>query len=304
MERPRKGQPEGMRRHGERKERPRGGVSGLRGRRRVRHAPGPAVHASPPGSRDTVGLCCRGRLRGPGSGTRGVGRRVRGKWIFGRKERGGPRGARSGVGSLTRGGRGKEERGVSLRGRGGRKWQSKAELKKSPSRHAGEGYCRSRPSTSLGSGPGSPAAAAASSCSSTNLFSSNSSMSTRRKREDSVFRAMAGAWRPLSRLSSWPDLRSTRLGTGSGAGSGSPALPPPPPRVAAAAARPLPAHTGTGSTGGRGAGPRGGETGSALQAVLYFPRPSPARVSSLLAQHFERHYCARSSASLRHSTNP
>ena len=64
MERPRKGQPEGMRRHGERKERPRGGVSGLRGRRRVRHAPGPAVHASPPGSRDTVGLCCRGRLRG------------------------------------------------------------------------------------------------------------------------------------------------------------------------------------------------------------------------------------------------
>uniref|UniRef100_M3YR83 Uncharacterized protein n=1 Tax=Mustela putorius furo TaxID=9669 RepID=M3YR83_MUSPF len=112
--------------------------------------------------------------------------------------------------------------------------------------------CRRRPSTSLGSGPGSPAAAAASSCSSTNLFSSNSSMSTRRKREDSVFRAMAGTRRPLSRLRSGSDLGSTQLGTGSGsgAGSGRPAPPPPPPR-ADATARPLPGYAGTGRAGGR-----------------------------------------------------
>ncbi|TKC47835.1 hypothetical protein EI555_007197 [Monodon monoceros] len=81
-------------------------------------------------------------------------------------------------------------------------------------------------------------------------------MSTRRKREDSVFRAMVGARRPLRHLRSGEDLHSTPLGTGSGSGAGSchPAPPPPPPR-AAAAARPLPAHAGTGSAGGR-EGPR------------------------------------------------
>ena len=135
--------------------------------------------------------------------------------------------------------------------RAGDEGSGKARPKGSPGRRAGEGYCRRSPSTSLGSGPGSAAAAAASSCSSTNLFSSNSSMSTRRKREDSVFRAMAGARRPLRQLRSGEDLHSTPLGTGSGSGAGScrPAPPPPPPR-AAAAARPLPAHAGTGSTGG------------------------------------------------------
>jgi hypothetical protein len=116
-----------------------------------------------------------------------------------------------------------------------------------------EGYCRRSPSTSLGSGPGSPAAAAASSCSSTNLFSSNSSMSTLRKREDSVFRAMAGARRTPqpAPLQARPRLRGARLDTGfssgSGVGSGRQAPPPPPPR-AAAAARPLPVYAGTGSS--------------------------------------------------------
>lgn len=67
-----------------------------------------------------------------------------------------------------------------------------------------------------------------------------------------MFRAMAGARRPLRQLRSRKDLHSTPLGTGSGSGAGSchPAPPPPPPR-AAAAARPLPAHAGTGSAGGR-----------------------------------------------------
>lgn len=125
-----------------------------------------------------------------------------------------------------------------------------------PGRRVREGYCRRSPSTSLGSGPGSAAAAAASSCSSTNLFSSNSSMSTRRKREDSVFRAMAGARRPLSRLHSRPDLSSAPLAPAPARGREAatglfPAPPPPPPR-AAAAARPLPAHAGSGSVIGAG----------------------------------------------------
>lgn len=155
-------------------------------------------------------------------------------------------------------------------GPGVREWEGRAQ-RGSPGRRAGEGYCRRSPSTSLGSGPGSPAAAAASSCSSTNLFSSNSSMSTRRKREDNVFRAMAGARRPFSRLRSGHNLRSTPLQTGSrsGAGSGRPA---PPPR--AAAARPLPGHTGTGSMGeteGRRLWGRGWERGVTCVVVAWTP---------------------------------
>lgn len=86
-------------------------------------------------------------------------------------------------------------------GRGNRGWDDKGGEPGPPRR---EGYCRRSPSTSPGSGPGSPAATAASSCSSTNLFSSNSSISTRRKREDSVFRAIVGARRPPRRLGFTP----------------------------------------------------------------------------------------------------
>ncbi|KAM8943604.1 uncharacterized protein AAEQ78_012698 [Lycaon pictus] len=85
---------------------------------------------------------------------------------------------------------------------------------------------------------------------------------------------MAGTRRPLSRLRSGSDLRSTPLGTGSGsgAGSGRPAPPPAPPR-ADAAARPLPRYAGTGSVGGRegrslpAAGPEARES----PLVSYYP---------------------------------
>lgn len=53
-------------------------MSGLRGRRRVRQAPGAAEQAGPPGSRDRVGLRCRG-----GSGDRGWERE---EWEAGQRE--------------------------------------------------------------------------------------------------------------------------------------------------------------------------------------------------------------------------
>ncbi|XP_037601560.1 translation initiation factor IF-2-like [Cebus imitator] len=84
-------------------------------------------------------------------------------------------------------------------------------------------------------------------------------MSTRRKREDSVFRAMAGARRPLSRLPLRPDLGSAPLAPaparGREAAAPAPPAPPPPPPRAAAAARPLPAHAGSGSAVRGGAEP-------------------------------------------------
>lgn len=106
-----------------------------------------------------------------------------------------------------------ESPGLTEAGRGGEQGQGLGQEgeKAEPERPHREGYCRRSPSTSPGSGPGSPAAAA-SSCSSTNLFSSNSSMSTLRKREDSVFRAMAGARRPPSRLGSTPLLTGSTRG--------------------------------------------------------------------------------------------